>query len=143
MPIGKTLAWILAAMLLCVCMAESIAAETVEDGELLSIERLHETEFIPASRIANQVSDASSVVSIITAQDIKDYGYCTLAEILNSIRGVNVTQDHQYQFLGGRGYGLPRKYLGCIRLLNVSAAKPAILNLSSKLLKLARQVTSP
>lgn len=108
---SKTLAWIITALMPCIGMAAPASSfESPENTELLPIERLVETEFIPASRIANQVSDASSAVSIVTAQDIKDYGYRTLADILNSMRGVNVTQDYQYQFLGGRGYGIPQEY---------------------------------
>lgn len=98
----------------------SAAAATTDnalDDALLEIEQLPQLSFIPASRIANQVSDASSAVSIVTADDIRAYGYRTLGEILNSMRGVFVTQDYQYQFLGGRGYGLPGEYSGRILLL--------------------------
>lgn len=113
----RTLACVIFTLMPCVCMADSDSSKAIENNDLLPIERLLETDFIPASRIANQVSDASSAVSIVTAQDIKDYGYRTLAEILNSMRGLNVIQDYQYQYLGGRGYGLPGEYAGRILLL--------------------------
>jgi outer membrane receptor protein involved in Fe transport len=113
----RTLAWLILALIPCICMAESASSQAVESNDFPPIERLLETEFIPASRIANQVSDASSAVSIVTAQDIKDYGYRTLADILNSMRGLNVTQDYQYQYLGGRGYGIPQEYAMRISLL--------------------------
>lgn len=74
-------------------------------------------EVLTAAKIAHQVSDAPSAVSIVTAQDIHDYGYRTLAEILSSMRGLNVTNDRIYEFLGGRGFGRPGDYTGRIMLL--------------------------
>lgn len=82
-----------------------------------SLEQLLELEVITASKIARQVSDAPSAVSIVTAEDIKAYGYRTLAEILNSMRGLNITDDRAYDFLGGRGYSSPGDYSGRIMLL--------------------------
>ena len=47
---------------------------------------------------------APSSVSIVTADDIKKYGYRTLAAILESVRGLYVTYDRNYSFLGIRGF---------------------------------------
>lgn len=92
-----------------------MAAETVDITQI-SLEQLLETEFIPASRIARQISDAPSAVSIVTAQDIHDYGYKTLADILRSMRGLYVTSSLDYDYLGGRGFGSPGDYAGRIML---------------------------
>ena len=83
----------------------------------IPLENLLEMEVSTASKIARQVSDARSAVSIVTAEDIKTYGYRTLAEILNSMRGLNITYDRSYDFLGGRGYSNPGDYSGRIMLL--------------------------
>lgn len=96
------------------------AEETdVEDGRLtqIPIEQLVNMEVSSASKIARQISDAPSAVSVITADDIKAYGYHTLAEILQSMRGLYVTNDRAYSFLGGRGFGRPGDYTGRIMLL--------------------------
>ncbi|PPC96407.1 MAG: TonB-dependent receptor [Methylotenera sp.] len=82
-----------------------------------SLEHLLQLEVTTASKIARQVSDARSAVSIVTADDIKTYGYRTLAEILSSMRGLNITNDRSYDFLGGRGYSSPGDYSGRIMLL--------------------------
>jgi iron complex outermembrane receptor protein len=87
------------------------------DATDIPLEQLINTEFIPANRIANQVSNASSAVSIVTAQDIKDYGYRTLAEILNSMRGLQTPGDADYIYLGGRGFSDPGDYAGRIIVL--------------------------
>jgi iron complex outermembrane receptor protein len=83
----------------------------------MPLEQLVETEYIPASRIARQISDAPSAVSVVTAQDIHDYGYRTLSDILNSMRGLNVTTSLVYDTLGGRGLGHPGDYAGRIMLM--------------------------
>ena len=81
------------------------------------IEQLMAMDVQTASKIASQISAAPSAVSIVTADDIKAYGYHTLAEILESMRGLYVSNDHAYSFLGGRGYGRPGDFTGRIMLL--------------------------
>jgi iron complex outermembrane receptor protein len=90
-----------------------------EQNKLLSlpIEQLANLEVSNASKIASQMSAAASAVSIVTAKDIKDQGYRTLAEILESMRGLYITDDRAYSFLGGRGYGRPGDFTGRIMLL--------------------------
>ena len=82
-----------------------------------SLEELLKYEVVTASKIARQISDAPSAISIVTAADIKAYNYRTLADILSSMRGLNVTYDRAYDFLGGRGYSSPGEYNGRIMLL--------------------------
>jgi outer membrane receptor for ferrienterochelin and colicins len=86
------------------------------DATEIPLEELLQTEYIPASHIANQISNSASAVSIVTAQDIKDYGYRTLADILESMRGLHVPQNSTYSFLGGRGYP-SNEYAGRIIVL--------------------------
>lgn len=93
------------------------SGEDAFDVTQVSIEQLLATEFTPASRIARQISDAPSAVSIVTAQDIRNYGYRTLAEILKSMRGLYVTSSPTYDFLGGRGFGTPGDFAGRILLM--------------------------
>lgn len=101
--------------------SSSIYAEPTNTGNLdltqASLEQLLAQEITTASKIARQISDAPSAVSIVTAEDIKTYGYRTLAEILSSMRGLNITNDRAYDFLGGRGYSSPGDYSGRIMLL--------------------------
>lgn len=87
------------------------------DATTIPLEELLQTEYIPASHIANQISNAASAVSVVTAQDIKDYGYQTLGDILGSMRGLHTFQDYSYTFLAGRGYSSPKEYAGRIAVL--------------------------
>lgn len=86
----------------------------------LSIEQLMDIE-VPtiygASKYEQKVVDAPSSVSIITASEIKKYGYRTLADILRSVRGLYVTYDRNYNFLGIRGFNRPGDYNSRVLLL--------------------------
>lgn len=70
-----------------------------------------------ASKYEQKVTEAPSSVSIITADEIKKYGYRDLGEILESIRGFHVTYDRNYKYIGVRGFGLPSDYSNRILVL--------------------------
>ncbi len=106
-------------MLAIAAQAQAGEADVKEQDKLtqLPLEQLMAMDVQTASKIASQISVAPSAVSIVTADDIKAYGYRTLAEILQSMRGLYISNDHTYSFLGGRGYGRPGDYTGRIMLL--------------------------
>jgi outer membrane receptor for ferrienterochelin and colicins len=87
------------------------------DATDIPFEELLQTDYIPASKIAEQINSSSSAVSTVTAREIKLYGYKTLSEILNSMRGLHTFQGYDYTFIGGRGYGIPGEYAGRIIVL--------------------------
>ncbi len=70
-----------------------------------------------ASKYEQKVTEAPSSVSIVTASEIKKYGYRTLADILRSVRSFYVTYDRNYSFVGVRGFGRPADYNNRILLL--------------------------
>ena len=72
-----------------------------------------------ASKREQPASEAPSSVSIVTKEDIKQYGYKTLAEILDSVRGLYVTFDRGYHSVGIRGVNRPGDFGGRL-LLNVN-----------------------
>ena len=92
------------------------AAET-EDLTLIPLEQLLQTDFVSASKMARQISDAPSAVVIVTADDIKAYGYHSLADVINSMRGLYTTYDRAYQYMGGRGFGAPGDFAGRVMLM--------------------------
>lgn len=75
----------------------------------LSLESLMQIE-VPkvfgASKIEQKSTAAPSSVTVITADEIKRYGYRTLAATLQSAQGFNVSDDRNYSFLGARGVNL-------------------------------------
>ena len=59
-----------------------------------------------ASKLEQKTTEAPSSVTIITADEIKKYGYRTLADVLGSVQGFNISYDRNYAFLGARGISL-------------------------------------
>jgi len=71
-----------------------------------------------ASKHEQPVAEAPSSVSILTQQDIKQYGYRTLGDLLRSVRGFYVTYDRVYNSVGVRGVNRPGDFGGRV-LINI------------------------
>jgi iron complex outermembrane receptor protein len=63
-----------------------------------------------ASKFAQLISDAPSPVVVLTAADIRDFGWRTLGDALATLPGLYVAQDRNYAYLGGRGFLRPGDY---------------------------------
>lgn len=106
------------ALILALSMPAS-AEESVVPADLteLSIEQLLNVDVYSASKFVQKTTEAPASVSIVTAADIKHYGYRTLADILGSVRGLFITYDRNYQYVGVRGFNRPGDYNSRILLL--------------------------
>lgn len=76
----------------------------------MSIEDLMNVTVYGASKFEQKVTDAPSSISIITADDIRKFGYRTLADILRSVRSFNISYARDYSYAGVRGFGRPGDY---------------------------------
>lgn len=63
-----------------------------------------------ASKYDQKITEAPSSVSIVTAAEIKRYGYRTLADALRSLRGFTTSYDRNYVYASVRGFGQPGDY---------------------------------
>ncbi|GFO55949.1 ligand-gated channel protein [Geomonas sp. Red276] len=77
-----------------------------EDLTELSLDQLTTIEVAKvygASRFEQKVTEAPSSVSIVTADDIRAFGYRNLSDILAAQRGFYVYNDRNYDYIGARG----------------------------------------
>jgi outer membrane receptor for ferrienterochelin and colicin len=65
---------------------------------------------VTASKYLQSSAEAASSIGVITADEIKQFGYRTLGEALNSQRGMYLSNDKNYLYVGSRGFGRPTDY---------------------------------
>jgi iron complex outermembrane receptor protein len=88
------------------------------DVSKLSIEQLFDAELTStASKFEQQVTRAPASVTVVTADDIRQHGYRTLADVLNSVRGFYTSYDRNYSYVGARGFARPGDYNTRVLLL--------------------------
>jgi outer membrane cobalamin receptor len=69
------------------------------------LEQLMKIEFVVAgSKRAQDPRDVASFVSVVTAAEIKEHGYRTLADVLRTLPGFYVSNDRNYSYVGVRGF---------------------------------------
>lgn len=76
----------------------------------MSLVDLMDQEIVTASKFVQRSAQSASSVSVITAEDIKNFNYATLGEALNSQRGMYLSNDKNYPSLGSRGFSRPGDY---------------------------------
>ncbi|NRR31529.1 TonB-dependent receptor [Oxalobacteraceae bacterium] len=106
-PAGAAAAAVLAALLAALLPAGAHAdnaGAAASDLTTLPFEQLLALDVYSASRFTQKLSEAPSSVSVITASDIRSFGWRTLADALRSMRGLYVSYDRNYSYLGARGF---------------------------------------
>jgi outer membrane receptor protein involved in Fe transport len=109
----------LTAMLISICtlaLSPSLGAATPA-GDTAELESLLATPVYAASKYQQSVADAPAAVTIITQGEIRAFGWRTLAEALNAVRGVYTRSDRAYSYVGVRGLGRPGDYSSRLLLL--------------------------
>jgi iron complex outermembrane receptor protein len=87
------------------------AAGDIRTLSTIPLEELMQMRVVTAaSKFAQPISDAPSSVVVLTASDIRDHGWRTLADALATLPGLYVTNDRNYTYLGARGFLRPGDY---------------------------------
>lgn len=89
--------------LICVLTWAVMTGTAVADDVYeLGLDQLINVEVESASRFKQKASEAPSAVEVLTANDIRSFGWRTLADALNAVRGLYVRNDRNYSYLGNR-----------------------------------------
>ncbi len=86
----------------------------------LSLEQLLEVDVdkvYGASKYEQRTTQAPSSVSLVTRDEIQKHGYRTLADVMRSVNGIYVSDDHNYSYVGIRGFNRPGDYSSRVLLL--------------------------
>ena len=110
---------VLAAVVSLAMASERARAQASNDQDLMSmtLEDLANTKVYSASRHLEQARLAPSAVTVITSSDIARYGWRTLGEVINAVRGFYTAYDRDYTYLGVRGIQRPGDYNSRILLM--------------------------
>ena len=95
-------------------------ASAAADLTKMSLEQLMELPVltvVTASKREQKTTEAPAQATVVTADDIRAYGYRTLADVLRSVPGFYTTYDRSYSYVGVRGFGRPGDYGGRTLLL--------------------------
>lgn len=85
----------------------------ISPGTLASmpLEALMQVSVVSTASLFEQpVADAPAAAVVLTAEDIRDFGWRTLADALASLPGVYTSYDRTYAYLGARGFRRPGDY---------------------------------
>ncbi len=97
-------------LLLCIGLVAAAPARAGTDLTTLSLEQLMGLTVVGASKYEQKQNEVAASVSVITRDEIRAFGWRTIAEALASLPGIHTTYDRQYTFVGARGFGLPGDY---------------------------------
>jgi iron complex outermembrane receptor protein len=105
------------ALALLALLAARPAPARAEDPPAPEMLLFEEPTVSAAAKHPQTIDNAPSSVSVITREDIRRFGYRTLAEALRSQRGFYGTYDRDYDYIGVRGFLRPGDYNDRILLL--------------------------
>ena len=88
----------------------SIAFSQSNKENDVTLENLLKVKISTAAKYEQTTSEAPASVTIITSENIDRYGYRTLEEAFQSVRGFYTSYDRNYGYLGVRGFSRPTDY---------------------------------
>jgi outer membrane receptor protein involved in Fe transport len=99
-----------------------IEVKTGEQTELTDLALTPLRQVAAVSRYAESIDDAPSSVTIIDGQELRAFGYPTIAEALRGTRGFSINNDGAYYSVAVRGIGQPNDYGNRVLVLSDGAS---------------------
>ncbi|HWF19161.1 MAG TPA: TonB-dependent receptor [Verrucomicrobiae bacterium] len=90
----------------CADSTNNINSTNIADLSLEDLMKIEVPVVTSASKVAQKTTEAPASVTVINADEIQRYGQRTLADVLRSVQGFNVSYDRNYAFLDARGLSL-------------------------------------
>jgi outer membrane receptor for ferrienterochelin and colicins len=106
--------------ILAILCALGVRVHAENDFADLSLEELMQVPvptITSASKFSQKATDAPASITVITRDEIQRFGYRTLADVLQSVRGLHVTAEGRYSYAGVRGFSRPGDYKAGLLLL--------------------------
>jgi iron complex outermembrane receptor protein len=105
-----------AALVICAMSAKALAQDSAQ-SEVQDLDGLLSTPISTGAKYAQDIRQVSGSVSIVTAEDIRRFGYRTLEDVLQSMAGIYTSYDRNYALVGARGFSRPTDYNNRVLLL--------------------------
>jgi outer membrane receptor protein involved in Fe transport len=99
-----------------------VDVKTGEQTDLSDVKLVPLRQVSAVSRYAEAIDDAPSSVTIIDAQELRAFGYPTIAEALRGTRGFSISNDGAYYSVNVRGLGQPGDYGNRLLILSDGAS---------------------
>ncbi|MEW6751921.1 MAG: TonB-dependent receptor [Candidatus Latescibacterota bacterium] len=93
------------------------SAQGRDSAAVVTLDSLLSIPISAAARYAQSTAEAPAAAVVVTSDDIRSFGYRTLAEVLASLPGFYLTYDRNYHYVGVRGFSRPTDYNNRILLL--------------------------
>lgn len=97
-------------IILVLLVNSAVLAQEIDSLFNTSLENILNTKISTASKYEQSIGEAPASISIITSDEIRRYGYRTLADVLMNERGFYTTYDRNYVYVGIRGFEIPSSY---------------------------------
>lgn len=98
-------------------VAEQPASPDLGAMDLEQLTNLKVEKVYGVSKFEQVVTEAPASVTVVTSDEIKRYGWRTLADVLNATRGFFTSYDRNYSYIGTRGFNRPGDYNTRVLLL--------------------------
>ncbi len=89
-----------------------------EQAKLDAHLRYLQPRVVAAERKLTRAEDSPASITVLSGEELRAFGYSTLAEALRSVRGFYTTNDREYEAAGERGFSTVSTYNQRILILN-------------------------